>query len=237
MRRIPLLITSAIQVAAPGTKLADPAERLELTLKGIELWLKNTAIDSMVVVDGSGFDYSRQLRELRLDSKKEIEFLCFQNNVALVKLKGKGYGEGEIVLHALTHSRILSSARYFAKCTAKLYVKNYGKCLAAFDNKFMCGVYGHNRIRCLDTRFYLASRDFWLEHFSQAHLQVDDPKGYYLEHSYLDRLRYDRVKGFTLPVPPLIEGRSGSDNVEYPAPSLYRRLVHRVRFYIFSKIY
>jgi hypothetical protein len=237
MRKIPLLITSAIHAAAPGTKLADPGERLELTLKGIERWLKNSAVYSLVVVDGSGFDFSRKLQELNLNLKKEIEFLCFQNNLDLVKLKGKGYGEGEIVLHALTHSRILSSSQYFAKCTAKLYVKNYEKCLAAFNHNFMCGVYGHNRIGSVDTRFYLASRDFWLEHFAQAHFQVNDPKGYYLEHSYFDQLRKDKIKGFTLPVPPLIVGRSGSDNLEYPVPSLYRRLARRVRFYIFSKIY
>jgi hypothetical protein len=237
MEKIPLLITSAINVSAPGTTLADPSERLELTLKAIKRWLENASIDSIVVVDGSGYDYSQQLQELALDSKKHVEFLCFQNDIEKVRSKGKGYGEGEIVLHALTHSKILSTARCFAKCTGKLYVRNYGKCLAAFDGKFMCGVYGHNRVRSLDTRFYLSSRDFWLTHFSDAHLQVDDPNGFYIEHSYFDRLQKSAVKGFTLPVPPLIEGRSGSDNIEYRIPSLYRRFVRRIRFYIFNKFY
>jgi hypothetical protein len=237
MKPVPVLITSAINVTAPGTKLADPAERLDLTLKGIERWLQNPAVHALVAVDGSGFDYSSQLRELNLTPRKDLEFLSFQNNAEMVRVKGKGYGEGEIVLHALTQSKMLRAASCFAKCTAKLYVRNYRKCLAAFNGKFMCGVHGKNRIRCLDTRFYLSSRDFWLEHFSQAHFQVDDPKGYYIEHSYLDRLRESGIKGFTLPVPPLIEGRSGSDNIEYPAPSLYRRLAHRVRFYVFNKIY
>jgi len=237
MTPIPLLITSAINVTAPGTKLADPAERLDLTLKGIKRWLHDPAVHSLVAVDGSAFDYSAQLMELNRDARKHIEFLSFQNNIERVRLQGKGYGEGEIVLHALTHSTILSSAPCFAKCTAKLYVRNYAKCLAAFNGKFMCGIYGRNTIRCLDTRFYLASRDFWMKYFSRAHLQVDDPKGYYIEHSYLDRLRENGIRRFTLPVPPLIEGRSGSDNIEYPAPSLYRRLAHRLRFYIFNKIY
>lgn len=237
MQRIPLLITSAIHVSAPGTKLADPGERLDLTLKGIERWLRTPAVDSLVVVDGSGFDYSSQLAELSRGSQKNVEFLAFRNNAGLVRVKGKGYGEGEIVLHALTHSKTLSEAPVFAKCTAKLYVRNYAKCLAVFNGKFMCGIYGKNSIRCLDTRFYISSREFWLKHFADAHFRVDDPHGYYIEHSYLDRLRENGARGFTLPVPPLIEGRSGSDNIEYPMPSLYRRVTHRVRFFIFNKIY
>ena len=153
-------------------------------------------------------------------------------------MKGKGYRRGRDCLHALTHSKILSAAQCFAKCTAKLYVRNYAKCLAAFNGKFMCGVYGKNSIRCLDTRFYLSSREFLAQaFFARRIFRSMIPKGYYIEHSYLDRLRENGIKGFTLPVPPLIEGRSGSDNIEYPAPSLYRRLAHRVSFYIFNKIY
>lgn len=237
MQPIPLLITSAINVSAPGTKLADPAERLGLTLKGIERWLGTPAVESLVVVDGSAVDYSPQLRELNRGAKKNVEFLAFQNNAELVRQKGKGYGEGEIILHALAHSQTLAGAKCFAKCTAKLYVTNYAKCLAAFNGKFMCGVYGKNTIGCLDTRFYISSREFWLKHFSQAHFQVDDPRGYYIEHSYLDRLKENGIKGFTLPVPPLIEGRSGSDNIEYTVPSFYRRVTRRVRFFVFNKIY
>ncbi len=237
MQSIPLLITSAINVSAPGTKLADPAERLALTLRGIERWLRTPTIESLVIVDGSGVDYSSQLDELNRSTQKHLEFLAFQNNAELVRVKGKGYGEGEIVLHALKHSRTLSSADAFAKCTAKLYVRNYAKCLRAFNGRFACGVYGKNSIRCLDTRFYISSREFWLKHFSQDHLRVDDPHGYYIEHSYLDRLRENKIGGFTLPIPPWIEGRSGSDNIEYTVPNLYRRAVRRVRFFVFSKIY
>ena len=94
-----------------------------------------------------------------------------------------------------------------------------------------------NRIRCLDTRLYFASRDFYLKHLAAAHLQVDDPKGYFLEYSYLDRLRECGLKGFTLPVMPIVVGRSGSDDVEYEVPGFYKRLVRGVRHYVFNKIY
>jgi hypothetical protein len=238
MNKLPLLISTAIRVSADDTKMLDPEARLRSTLWGIEQWVKEPAVDTLVIADGSDFDYSDRVRELAESSTKEIEFVHFQNNIELTRSRGKGYGEGEIVLYALTHSRILSNASHFAKCTGKLYVRNYPQCLAAYrGSEFMCGVYGRNRIRCLDTRLYFASRNFYLQHLATAHLQVDDPKGYFLEHSYLDRLREHGLKGFTLPVMPIVVGRSGSGDREYEVPGFYKRLVRSVRHYVFNKIY
>jgi hypothetical protein len=239
MNKLPLLISTAIRVAAvTTTKLLDPEARLRATLWGIEQWIKEPAVDSIVIADGSDFDYLDRVNEIARGSGKEIEFVRFQNNIELTRSRGKGYGEGEIVLYGLSHSKILSQASHFAKCTGKLYVRNYRQCLAAYrGSEFMCGMYGRNRIRCLDTRLYFASRDFYLKHLAAAHLQVDDPKGYFLEYSYLDRLRECGLKGFTLPVMPIVVGRSGSDDVEYEVPGFYKRLVRGVRHYVFNKIY
>jgi len=238
MNSLPLLVSTAIRVSADTTtKMLDPEARLNATLWGIEQWLKEAAVESIVIVDGSGFDYSSRVDELSRGSGKQSEFLCFQNNAELTRSKGKGFGEGEIVQYALTHSRILTRTPYFAKCTGKLYVRNYRKCLAAYrGSEFMSGVYGRNRIHCLDTRLYFASRDFWLKHLAQAHFRVNDPQGYFLEHSYLDRLREIGLRSFTLPLVPIVVGRSGSDDVEYEVPNLYKRTVRRVRLYIFNKL-
>jgi len=239
MDNLPLLITTAIQVSADTTtKMLDPHARLAATLWGIEQWLKEPTVGSLVIVDGSDCDYSGRVDELSRGSGKNVEFLCFQNDAELTRLKGKGFGEGEIVHYALTHSKILSQSPYFAKCTGKLYVRNYRKCLAAYHGtEFMSAVYGKNRIAGLDTRLYFASRDFWLKHLARAHFQVDDPKGYFLEHSYLDRLRECGLRGFTLPLMPIVVGRSGSGDIEFEVPSLYKRTVRSVRHYIFNKIY
>jgi hypothetical protein len=236
-QKLPLLVTSAIRVSAPLTQLVDPQERLAATLHALKQWTENAAVESIVVTDGSGFDYSTQVQALARSSGKEIEFLCCQNNEALTSAKGKGYGEGEIVLHALTHSRILVTSKFFAKCTGKLYVRNYHRCLAAFDNEFQCAVHGKRGIEALDTRLYFASREFWLRHLSDAHLRVDDSTGYFLEHSYLDRFREIKLRGFTLPIPPIVVGRSGSGNVEYAPMGFYHYLSRRLRFSIFRRIY
>jgi hypothetical protein len=235
--KLPLLITTCIEVSASGVKLADPAERLALTLEAIAKWLTEPAIQSLVITDGSDYDFSEQVQELNRGPAKDVEFLRFRNDLARVKAQGKGFGEGEIVRYALTNSRILQASEYFAKCTGKLYVQNYAKCLDAFDNDFQCAVNGKREIESLDLRLYFASRRFWLANLGNAHERVNDPARYFLEHSYLDRFREIGHRGLTLAVPPIVVGRSGSDNIQYRPMSLYKYLSRRLRYAIFRRIY
>jgi hypothetical protein len=236
-RRIPLLITTAIEVTAPLTKMSDPKQRLEATLIAFEHWLRVDSVETIVVVDGSDFEYGDQLRELGKTSHKRIEFLRFRADDQRTKAKGKGYAEGEIVAHALSRSETLRGCDYFAKCTGKHWVENYSHCLAAFDGKFQCAVNGKWEIETLDTRIYFASREFWLKELAKAHLRVDDTNGYFLEHSYLDRLREIGYRGVTLAVPPIVLGRSGSGDFDYPRMSSYRYFSRRLRYAIFRRIY
>jgi hypothetical protein len=235
--KLPLLITSCITPSATAVKLSDPTERLALTLDAIGLWLKNPAVESMVIVDGSDYDFSAQIEQLNQGAGKPAEFLRFRNNEARVRTQGKGYGEGEIVLHALKHSHTLKASPYFAKSTGKLYVRNYARCLAAFNNEFQCAVKGKYRIESLDLRLYFASREFWLKNLADAHFRVDDPSGYFLEYTYLDRLREIGARGITLTIPPIVTGRSGSDNLHYRPMSPYKYLSRRLRYSIFRRIY
>lgn len=235
--KIPLLITTCIEVSAIAEKITDPQERLRLTLEGIAEWLTNPAVESLVVVEGSDYDFSAKVSALSRDSGKRVEFLRFRNDAERVRRQGKGYGEGESVHYALTRSPLLGASEYFAKCTGKLYVRNYARCLAAFDNEFQCAVNGKHAIESLDLRLYFAGREFWLKHMADAHVKVDDPAGYFLEYAYLDRLRGVGLRGFTLTVPPIVTGRSGSDNIQYKPPSLYKYLSRRLRYSIFRRIY
>ena len=236
-QRIPLLITTAIEVTAPFTKMSDPEQRLAYTLRAFEQWMKVAAVDTIVVADGSNFDYEDRLQELSKNSGKQIAFLRFRADETRTRAQGKGYAEGEIVRHALTHSRFLQQSAFFAKCTGKLWVENYDRCLAAFHGEFQCAVNGKRTIEVLDTRLYFANREFWLQELGDAHLRVDDAKGYFLEHSYLDRLREIGYRGATLSVPPIVRGRSGSGDFDFPRMSPYRYLSRRLRYSIFRRIY
>lgn len=236
-QKVPLLITTAIEATAPLTKMSDPGERLVATLRAIEKWLQVDNVDAIVAVDGSNFEFGEQLRALGKASRKHIEFLRFRVDEQRTRAQGKGYAEGEIVAHALSQSATLRDSQYFAKCTGKLWVENYSRCLGAFAGSFQCAVNGKWEIETLDTRIYFASREFWLKQLAEAHLRVDDANGYFLEHSYLDRLREIGYRGVTLAVPPIVLGRSGSGDFEYPRMSSYRYWSRRMRYAVFRRIY
>jgi hypothetical protein len=234
---IPLLITTAIEVTAPLTTMSDPHQRLAATLHAFEQWLKVDAVREIVVADGSNFDFGKRLRELATAAGKKIEFLRLRVDDQQTRLRGKGFAEGEIVRHALTNSEILQRHSHFAKCTGKLWVVNYARCLEAFDREFQCAVNGKREIETLDTRVYFAGREFWVKNLGDAHLRVDDPRGYFLEHSYLDRLREIGYRGVTLGIPPIVLGRSGSGDFDYPRMSFYRYMSRRLRYAVFRRIY
>jgi len=235
--KIPLLITTAIEVTAPLTTMSDPHRRRTATLLAFQEWLKITEVDDIVVVDGSDVDFRSELLRLSEGCGKRVEFLHFLANGERTRAQGKGYAEGEIVRHALSQSTILKKSTHFAKCTGKLWVENYAHCLSVFSGDFQCAVNGKWQIETLDTRIYFAQRDFWLNQLSDAHLRVNDERGYFLEHSYLDRLREIGYCGVTLEVPPIVLGRSGSGDFDYPRMSTYRYLSRRVRYFVFRRIY
>jgi hypothetical protein len=233
----PLLVTSCVYVSAPFVGLSNAESRIELTLAAIERWLQTEKSLKIVICDGSGYDFARDVFERFPEAA--IECVAFKNNTDLVADYGKGFGEGEIVEYALEHSRHLSQSEHFAKCTSKLWVTNFTAILKTWNDVFQCDVGFDNvtsivSIRPLevDTRFYIVRKDFYIDTFKDAHKSVRDREGYYLEHSFRDamlnrRLQFSR---YLFPVPALIEGVSGSSGASFAVRHFSRG--HHVRRYI-----
>jgi len=209
---IPLIITSAIKVNANRTQLSDCDERLSRTLEGVRAWMSIRAFRRIVVCDGSGFDMSRSLLQLNEsgDTDITIEALCFQNDAPLVMQRGKGYGEGQIVQHALAHSRLVAEADAFTKCTAKLWVTNAAACLRHYNGTAALNLSGGFIPTCVDTRFYICSKAFYGSYLSGCHLSVDEDRHQYLEHCFFESIMGTRMYQNTMFPTPTIVGVSGS---------------------------
>lgn len=213
---IPILITSAINVSAPKTALTNKDERLDLTLRSIEKWLSLEFVNQLIICDGSGFDLSGYINPLMSKhSKTDCEVIFFTNDIAKVREKGKGYGEGEIINYALQHSRILYAAKAFGKCTGKLWVENYLDCVKAFNGLAAFDFKGGVNPSQIDTRFYLVSKDFYKSNLATAYQSVDDKNGFYLEHAFRDGLRVKRVSDYAMFPTPRVCGISGSMGLMY----------------------
>ena len=231
--KIPLLVTSAVNVSAPFVEITDPTIRVELTLEAIGEWIRIVPGIDIVICDGSGYDFEPAVAQAFPDSS--IECLHFRNNKVMVMSRGKGFGEGEIVTHAVSHSRLIGAYDYFAKCTSKLWVANFAECLSGFNGVFNGEMAFddrsiHNYRHC-DTRFYLTGKKFYCETLSMCHTLVQDDRGYHLEHAFGDVLRKTDIRHIVFKTKPLIYGYSGSTGQFFnPEPERMRsRLLRRIR--------
>ena len=211
---LPILITSAIGVAADRTKIVDIAERTKWTLHAAHMWRQLNPKARIVLCDGSGVDLRAQL-ESDPTLAKDVEFIGFCNNVSEVKLYGKGRGEGEIISYALEHSVYLAEVETFCKCTAKLWVDNHRAFVSARRGAFAFDYYGKLLPIRLDTRYYVASRREFCAILREAYLEVDEVNGVDLETAYVNALGSTPIKEYVSPVVPLIRGLSGSMGVQY----------------------
>lgn len=216
----PVLLTSCIYISDFAVTLTDPTDRINYTLESIEKWLNIAAGVHLVVCDSSGFVFSPLVKEKF--PQADIECLSFVADKNLVKYHGKGYGEGEIIRHALQHSTHLKQADYFAKCTAKLWVENFKECLNEWNGNFLCKatftkVFSIKKTRLdhIDTRFYLVNKKFYLKYLVNAHVNLGGTTGMSIEDSFRDVILNNQMTGVIFNTPPVIGGVGGGTGKYY----------------------
>jgi len=190
-------------------------------MESVEQWLRIAPQLPIVLCDGSSYDLTAEVR--RRFPTAIIECLAFENNQALVKELGRGYGEGEIVRYAIRNSQLIQSAGCFAKCTSKLWVENFNECMRHWNGDLLIsGVFLNafsplrpTVLRQLDTRFYVISVSLYERHFLEAHTTMDSRAGHGLEDSFHDIFVREHIKHCLLPTPPIICGVGGGTGAYY----------------------
>ena len=233
----PILLTSCVVISDQSVNLKDKNSRILLTLDSIQKWLDLSPGLRLIVCDGSNYDFSEHVREKFPHS--QIECLCFENNKELVALHGKGYGEGEIVNHAIQNSAFIKEAGFFAKCTAKLWVENFFECLQGWNGSFLCKGYFSDvfspikktRFSYIDTRFYVVDTAFYLKYLDSAHLNVGGKSKLSLEDCFKDIIIKQNLDKVLFTVPPVICGVGGGTGTYYKN-NLKRRIKEAIRIWL-----
>jgi hypothetical protein len=234
-QHIPILLTSSVVAHDKGVRLQDPTERARLALESIQQWRAIAPNNPMVLCDGSDFDFQPMVATL--PGSGPVECLHFQNRVELVKQHGRGYGEGEIVRHALEHSSLIRSAGCFAKCTSKLWVENFGTCMQPWNGRLlMKGVFEHvfsprmaTTLAYIDTRFYAMDVQTYRLYFLHAHETIRIQEGYGLEESFRDIFLNNQLQSCLMSQPPVICGVGGGTGAYYRNSPL-RQLKEKWRY-------
>ena len=230
---LPILITSAAYPSAPILTMSDPATRIARTIESITRWLDLAAGAPLVVCDGSGYDFGPHFAGPPTAGRGGLECLAFDNDFRLVAERGKGFGEGQIVAHALAHSRHLRECTHFAKCTGKLWVRNYSRFAGLrpptilIDRDYRSAF----RYKGCYSRFYVVRRSFYAAVLGRCHERVCDREGFWLETSFAAALGEIGCRGCDFPVRPEIAGWSGTtgDYEEHPPERFRKRLLRRAR--------
>ena len=235
MKKIPVLITSVAQPIAPFVALSDPTKRINSTIESLKHWALISPGLDIIICDGSGYDFQKLITMTPDLRSLNIEVLHFFNDVEMVKNKGKGYGEGEIIAYALDHSDILNKHDTFSKCTAKYWVKNYQECTYGHQKNISIDKYYESRysLRYLscDTRFYIAEKDFYLKKLVNSHKKINDFQSYFLENAFATDLILSKITGTEFKVKPLVYGMSGTTG-EFSASrpeSIRKKILRKIR--------
>jgi hypothetical protein len=231
---IPLLLTSSVIAHDPGVALSNTQTRKSLTLNSIFEWLRVDPSLEIVICDGSNYNFTPEIR-LEFPNAK-IECLHFENSQIEVEKYGRGFGEGEIIRFALAHSKIILEAQCFAKCSAKLWVKNFDDCKKQWNGYWVCkGVFENvlslNKspvFSYIDTRFYIVSVDFYKTHLLDAHLSINKKSGFGLEQSFKNVFLNQKIGHAMFRCYPYIEGVGGGTGKSY-RNSIFRKIKEAIK--------
>lgn len=235
----PVLLTSSVTAMDHSVRLKDEKLRIFHTLESINEWLKIYPNGRYVLCDGSGFNFSPLIIENFPNAN--IECLYFVNDIDLMIKHGKGFGEGEIIRYALENSKTLYEAKWFAKCTAKLWVDNFWDCIDQWNDRFLCQAFFSNvfslkrsQLKYVDTRFYLINKIFYQEHFLRSHIDIGGPEGDSIEDRFLDIAIKIQLTAFIFLIPPIVCGVGGGSG-KYYKDSSARRLKERIRSWLVAR--
>lgn len=201
------------------TTLNDKDERKEQYIKSILFYLSKTQYP-IVFVENSNTDISSFFQKY-IDTGR-LEIMTFDGNKD--KMRGKGYGECEIIEYALNNSKMIKTNKNekIAKITGRLSVRNINLIakLHCFFFSYRTILFSINSdLSFPDSRIIIAPTAFYRLLLNKKE-QLNDSNGYYFEHALLDTVKGAKCISYSpFFIQPQIEGISGSTGKIYTCQS------------------
>lgn len=217
---MPAIITGTISPAKQMRQLIlrDEKERLKQYKDSIRSVLCSGAFTKVVFCENSNYGTEKMssLMEIAEENGVELELLSFQGNDEKACIHGKGYGEGEIMEHVFSHSKLIETEDYFVKITGRLKVNNIRDIVSRMNRQRTYFNIPNSTIRNIyDTRMYGMPVSQFKDCFLHSYEQVMDEQGIFLEMVYTKVLREHNIKVHNFPRYPRIVGVSGSGGAIY----------------------
>lgn len=217
-----ILLTGCINPnGMPFTQLNDSHERQKQYVDAINYYLSNTNLP-IIFCENSNTD----ICSLFTKEQKRLEVLTFSGNQD--KLRGKGYGEAEIINYALHHSTFIQDDSIIIKITGRLIVNNICQLLKSliYKRDFVTCLF-HSDLKFADSRIFCGTVPFFRE-FLKRKDKMNDVQGVFFEHILASTVLDSTVCFIPFSEEPYITGVSGTTGKLYPASTASK---HRIILY------
>ena len=214
------IITGTIKPALQMGQLVlrDEEERLKQYEDSIRFLLCSGAFTKVVFCENSHYGTERlsYLTEIAGENGVELELLSFHGNEEKACIHGKGYGEGEIMDHVFSHSKLIAEEDYFVKITGRLKIDNIKSIVSRMKpQRTYFNIPNHTIRNVYDTRMYGMPVSQFKDCFLHSYDQVMDEQGIFLEVVYTKILQERNITVRNFPRYPRIVGMSGSGGAVY----------------------
>lgn len=170
--RCVLLLTATVSPGeTPDLVLRDPQERESNYLDALARWCEALPPNwSIVVAENSGWPTSR-FSEVGDRFGRSVQVLECEDRGSH---EGKSIGEAGLV-DDFAATALARDCDWIFKCTGRLYVQNIDRCLPALDGTDgICAAIVPS-LAHMDSRFFGASREIFLEYFTKMGAEIDEP--------------------------------------------------------------
>lgn len=224
MKKVVLFLSSTVfprNIKCSGTSTVRKVEYLN----AIQFYLSNTNFD-LLIVDNSGYDYSRDFNDNRFES---LSYIGNSSDEA----KGKGYCESVILQYGFSHSKLLLNADLIVKITGRLIIKNINVLMKSCRNTN--AVYADTDVNFsyAHTYFFVAPHMFFFNYLFPHTHEMNDSKGIHFEHVLGRCIKLMITHGSSFHqfiVPIYLIGHPGGSSRPYKKPSLSRYFIVFCKF-------
>jgi hypothetical protein len=207
------------------------ADRLEDYKTALRMWVRDPAVENIIVVENSGYDLA-PLKQIAAENSGDrlIEFISCDLQ-GFPRHLGKGYGEALALQRVVAQSILLRRTGSFLKINGRYYLRNFDRVLRHMP----CGVDVYcmleRGMRWSDSRVFGGSDEFLRKYVCKEALFTNDAEGVHFEHCLAKAALRAIADGKTwrlITEVPNIAGYSGTINKRYRNNFLRRILMNCV---------
>jgi len=154
------------------------------------------------------------LKQINVD----VEQISYYQDEQQLRLKGKGYGEGELLRFALENSITLETEDSFFKCTGKVHCRNFESIINMINHNKLQSIFwrhlgdGGSLQQWADIRFFFTTKEFCKESLIPAYQKANDTEAaaeYFVFHLLNEKLIAGKAPR------PLLSGFEGGTGKQY----------------------